>query len=173
MLDVIIRPSELSNNSYVAVAPGGRWMVSGEWFTMNRLLVYPTPVLNPLATEPAAGVPLAASVNLNRCVRNVQGAAFIDDRTIVCSTDDLSPGQCGWPVPQQLLQIELDAPLDGSDRKGTVTCLGEVPRGPLGVGETEVEGCDYDRQTGDFRVLVVPKIPIGELLVVIYRYRLE
>ncbi|MBO0729460.1 MAG: hypothetical protein J2P57_09390 [Acidimicrobiaceae bacterium] len=170
-LDRTLHPAELSNNSYIAVAPGGQWMVSGEWFTMNRLLVYPTPVLNPSATARGAKLPLAAVVRLNRCVRNVQGAAFIGDRTIVCSTDDLSPAQCEWPVPQQLLQIQLDAPLDGSDRQGIVTCMGQLPGGPPGVGHSEVEGCDYDHQTGDLRVLVIPKNPLGRLLVVTYRYR--
>jgi hypothetical protein len=170
-LDPELQPAELPNNSFVAVAPGGQWMVSGEWFTMHRLLVYPTPVFNPMATVSGADLPLAAVVKLDRCVRNVQGAVFIDDRTIVCSTDDLSPTQCGWPVSQQLLQVELDAPLDGSDREGVVTCMGQLPGGPPGVGETEVEGCDYDHQTGDLRVVVVPRTPLGEILVVVYRFR--
>ena len=47
-------------------------------------------------------------------------------------------------APQQLLQIQLDAPLDGSDREGTVTYLALLPSGPPGRGQTEVEGCDYD-----------------------------
>jgi hypothetical protein len=170
-LDLALEPAELSSNSYVAVAPGGHWMVSGEWFTMQRLLVFPTPLLNPLAAAPGGDLPLAAAVKLDRCVRNIQGAVFIDERTIICSTDDLSPAQCGWPVPQQLLQIELDAPLDGNDRQGIVTCMGQLPSGPPGVGETEVEGCDYDHRTGDLRVVVLPKTPLGQLLVVVYRYR--
>jgi hypothetical protein len=170
-LDLALQPAELSNNSYVAVAPGGDWMISGEWFTMRRILVYPTPVLNPTATGPGADLPLAAVVKLDRCVRNGQGAAFLDDRTVICSTDDLTPAECRWPVPQQLLQIELDAPLDGSDRRGTVTCLGQLPGGPPGVGATEVEGCDYDPRTGDLRVVVVPKTPLGKIVVVTYRYR--
>lgn len=170
-LDQSLDPAELSNNSYIAVAPGGSWMVSGEWFTMDRLLVFPTPLLNPLADRPGADLPLAAVVRLDRCIRNVQGAAFVADQMIVCSTNDLSPDQCGWPVPQQLLQIELDAPLDGTDRAGTVTCVGQLPSGPPGVGEAEVEGCDYDPRTGALRVVVVPKNPIGQLVVVVYEYR--
>jgi hypothetical protein len=170
-LQVALQLPELSNNSYVAVAPGGQWMLSGEWCTMQRLLVFPTPILNPSATKPGAGLPLAAVVNLDRCVRNVQGAVFVDERTIVCSSDDLSPARCGWPVPQQLLQIELDAPLDGSNRDGLVTCMGQLPGGPPGVGQPDVEGCDFDRRTGDLRVLVVPRNPLGQLLVVVYRYR--
>jgi hypothetical protein len=34
-----------------------------------------------------------------------------------------------------------------------------------------VEGCDYDQQTGDLRVVVVPKSPLGRLIVVVYQYR--
>lgn len=171
-LDLALQPAEQLNNSYVAVAPGGQWMLSGEWLIMQRLLVYPTPMLNPSAATPGE-LPLAAVVKLDRPVCNVQGAVFIDERTIVCSTNDLSPAQSGWPVPQQLLQIELDAPLDGSTRQGTVTCLGRLPGGPPGVGESEVEGCDYDHQTGDLRVVVAPRNPLGELFVVTYRYRRE
>jgi hypothetical protein len=170
-LDRALQPAEQSNNSYVAVSPGGQWMLSGEWLVMQRLLVYPTPLLNPSAATPGAELPLAAVVKLDRPICNVQGAVFIDERTIICSTNDLSPAQCGWPVPQQLLQIELDAPLDGSSRQGTVTCLGQLPAGPPGVGESEVEGCDYDHQTGDLRVVVAPRNPLGELFVVVYRYR--
>ncbi len=170
-LDLDLQPAELSNNSYVAIAPSGQWLVSGEWFAMQRLLVYPTPLLNPSATAAGADLPLAAVVKLDRCVRNVQGAAFIDDRTIVCSSDDLSPSECGWPAPQQLLQVELDAPLDGSDRQGTVTFLGQVSSGPPGFGSSEVQGCDYDHQTGFLRVVVVPKNPLGQLIVVVERYR--
>jgi hypothetical protein len=171
-LDAAIDPSELPNNSFVAVAPSGQWMISGEWLTMRRFLVFPAPVLNQTIAA-GAELPLAAVVKLDQCVRNVQGAVFIDDRTIVCSTDDLLPAQCGWPVPQQILQIELDAQLDGSDREGHVTCLVQVPGGPPGVGESEVEGCDYDRQTGDLRVVLVPKPPLGQIFVVVYRYRQE
>jgi hypothetical protein len=96
---------------------------------------------------------------------------FLDERTIVCATDDLEPTECGWPVPQQLLQIELDGPLDGADREGVVTCLGQLPAGPPGARASEVEGCDYDHRSGDLRLVVIPWAPVGWLVVVVYRYR--
>ena len=138
---------------------------------MKRLLVFPTPILNLSATNPKVELPLAGVITLDRCVTDVQGATFVDKQTIICSTHDLSPDQCAWPTPQQLLQIQLDAPLDGSDREGTVTYLAQLPSGPPGRGQTEVEGCDYDSQTGDLRVVVAPRNPLGQLFVVAYRYR--
>ena len=36
---------EEMNNSWVAVSPDSQWMVNGEWDTMNRFLVFPTPIL--------------------------------------------------------------------------------------------------------------------------------
>jgi hypothetical protein len=49
--------------------------------------------------------------------------------------------------------------------------MGQLPGGLPGVGHPEVQGCDYDHRTGDLRVVVVPRTPIGQLLVVVYRYR--
>jgi hypothetical protein len=43
---------EASNNSFSAVSPGARWMVNGEWGTMDRLLVFPMPGVG--ATDPGA-----------------------------------------------------------------------------------------------------------------------
>lgn len=31
------------NNSFAAVAPGGRWFLSGGWGTRRRLLIFPMP----------------------------------------------------------------------------------------------------------------------------------
>ncbi len=158
---------EMMNNSFAAISPDGQWMVSGEWSTMSRLLVFPTPMLNPAAAT--TNLPLAATIDLDRAVRNVQGAAFLDDTTLVCSTDD--PGPDLWPVTQQLLQVDLDRPLDGRPVGAKVTCLG-----PLGVqsrcqGTFEVEGIDYDDATGDLRVVVIPPSPCKRLAVAVYTYR--
>jgi hypothetical protein len=158
---------EMMNNSFAAISPDGQWMISGEWSTMQRLLIFPTPMLN--AAAATTDLSLAATVDLDRAVRNVQGAAFLDDTTLVCSTDD--PGTDLWPVRQQLLQIDLDRPLDGRTVGGTVTCLG-----PLGVqsrcqGTFEVEGVDYDDLTGDLRVVVIPPSPCKRLRVAVYTYR--
>ena len=54
-------PGEALNNSFVAISPGGQWMVSGEWGTMTRLLVHPTPGVNP-STSPSANLPWTSSI---------------------------------------------------------------------------------------------------------------
>src|SRR5436190_11406384 len=42
---------EANNNSFAAVSPDARWLVAGEWGTMDRLLVHPMPGV--VATNPA------------------------------------------------------------------------------------------------------------------------
>lgn len=46
-----LSPGEALNNSFDTITPDGQWMVSGEWGTMTRLLVFPTPGVNP-STSP-------------------------------------------------------------------------------------------------------------------------
>lgn len=82
-----LSPGEARNNSWSAVSPDGRWMLSGEWGTMDRLLVFPTPGVNP-ATSPSANLPQAATVRLDHAVRDVQGCDFLDATTLLCSSDD-------------------------------------------------------------------------------------
>ena len=75
-------PGEALNNSFVAISPGGQWMVSGEWGTMTRLLVHPTPGVNP-STSPSANLPWTSSIRLDRPVRDVQGCDFRDATTLL------------------------------------------------------------------------------------------
>jgi hypothetical protein len=160
---------ERMNNSYVAVSPDGQWMVSGEWDVMSRLLVFATPMLNPSA--PASGDELAwaALINLDRPVRNMQGATFLDATRLLCSTDD--PGTDLWPTARQLLQVDLAAPLAGASIDGRVSSLGPLPTHSICPGEPEVEGLDFDVATGDLRVVVVPPGVCG-FLVEVHRFRL-
>lgn len=58
---------EKSNNSFAAVAPSGRWFVSGEWGKMRRLLVFPMPGRNRLARH-GHDLPLVATIRLARPV---------------------------------------------------------------------------------------------------------
>jgi hypothetical protein len=134
-------PGEMSNNSFAAVAPGGRWFVSGEWQTMTRLLVFAAP--HPSARTPAVEqpLPLATTITLTRAVRNVQGCAFASSTRLVCSTND--PGTDLYPVPRQLLSVQLARPLDGRPVTGTPRLLGEAPSQTLCAGPAgEVEGID-------------------------------
>jgi hypothetical protein len=71
-----LAPGELMNNSFTAITPDGQWLVSGEWERMNRLLVFPMPVLNPQARDPKADLPLVGQITLDRPVNNLQGCVF-------------------------------------------------------------------------------------------------
>ena len=162
-----LAPGEMMNNSFVAISPDGQWMVSGEWDEMSRFLVFPTPMLNSSASADA--LLLAGTVELDRPVRNIQGGAFVDPVTLVCSSDD--PGTTLWPVARQLLQVDLDRPLDGHQVAGRVSCLGGLPLESRCSGTFEVEGIDFDPASGDLRVVVIPPPPCKWASVTVYRYR--
>lgn len=162
-----LAPGEMMNNSFVAITPDGEWMVSGEWGKMRRLLIFPTPALNPTATPD--DLPLAGTIELDHAIRNVQGAVFVDPTTLLCSTND--PDADLWPVARQLLQVELPRPLDGRPTTGRVTCLGPLPLESRCRGSFEVEGIDYDETSGELRVVVIPPQPCKQVSVAVYTYR--
>lgn len=131
-------PTEMINNSFAAIAPGGQWFVSGEWGTITRLLVFATPQLNPRAPAAGHNLPLAAVVVLSRPMRNVQGCAFSGTTTLVCSTDD--PRTDLYGVAKQLLSVRLSRPLDGHRAAAETTLLGPVPQRSRCPGRGETEG---------------------------------
>ncbi|MFD6490840.1 hypothetical protein [Streptomyces sp. NPDC060188] len=144
---------EALNNSFVAVTPGGSWMVSGEYGTMDRLLVFPTPGVNP-ATSPGANLPQASTVHLDHGVRDVQGCDFVTSTRLLCSSDD--PAGTLFGITKPLLQIDLTAEPNGSANvSGHVTALRQLPLRSSCSGTFEAEGIDYDRRTGTLRVIVV------------------
>ncbi|MGW4081657.1 hypothetical protein ACWEGS_01320 [Streptomyces sp. NPDC004822] len=145
-------PGEALNNSFVAISPGGQWMVSGEWGTMTRLLVHPTPGVNP-STSPSANLPWTSSIRLDRPVRDVQGCDFRDATTLLCSSDD--PDGSLFGITKPLLQIDLSAAPGASDVTGRVTALRQLPLRSSCSGSFEAEGIDYDRRTGTLRVIVI------------------
>ncbi|PZT70119.1 hypothetical protein DN402_31120 [Streptomyces sp. SW4] len=146
-------PGEAPNNSWVAISPDGRWMLSGEWGTMSRFLVFPTPGANP-ATSPSANLPQAATVRLDRPVRDVQGCDFVTATRLLCSSDD--PDGSLFGVTKPLLQVDLSAAVDGTaDVAGRVTALRQLPLRSACRGGFEAEGVDYDRRTGTLRVVVL------------------
>jgi hypothetical protein len=160
---------ELFNNSFAALSSDGQWLVSGEWGQVDRLLVFPTPTINPAALDPQQPLPLAGLFRLAHPVRNVQGAAFVDDTTLLCSTNDETTGL--WPARRQLLEVRLSRPLPDLSSPARVTCLGGLPYPAFGIHEPEVEGIDFDKDTGDLRVVIVPKLPLGLLFTGVYRFR--
>ncbi|MBC2904197.1 hypothetical protein [Streptomyces cupreus] len=143
---------EALNNSWVAITPAGQWMLAGEYGTMNRLLVFPTPGVNP-GTSPSANLPQASTVRLDHAVRDVQGCDFSGPTTLLCSSDDPAGTLFGMTKP--LLQIDLSAQPGSSDVTGHVTALRQLPLRSGCSGTFEAEGVDYDRRTGTLRVIVL------------------
>ncbi|MFE1439018.1 hypothetical protein [Streptomyces sp. NPDC058739] len=147
-----LSPGEALNNSWVAISPDGQWMLAGEWGTMTRLLVFPTPGVNP-GTSPSANLPQASTVRLDRAVRDVQGCDFSGPTTLLCSSDDPEGSLFGMTKP--LLQIDLSATPGTSDVSGRVTALRQLPLRSGCSGSFETEGIDYDRRTATLRVIVI------------------
>jgi hypothetical protein len=144
---------EALNNSWDAVSPDGQWMLSGEWGTMTRLLVFPTPGVNP-STSPSANLPQVSAVRLDHAVRDVQGCDFSGPTTLLCSSDDPEGSLFGLTKP--LLRIDLSAAPNGTaDVSGHVTALRQLPLRSSCSGTFEAEGIDYDRRSGVLRVIVV------------------
>jgi len=143
---------EALNNSWVAIAPSGQWMLSGEYGTMTRFLVFPTPGVN-ASTSPSANLPQAFTVTLDHAVRNVQGCDFVTATRLLCSSDD--PAGTLFGITKPLLQIDLAAEPGASSVTGHVTALRQLPLRSSCSGTFEAEGIDYDRRTGTLRVIVV------------------
>ena len=149
---------EASNNSFAAVSPDTRWMVSGEWGTMDRLLVMPMPGVG--ATDPAQNLPYVSAIRLNHQVRDIQGCDFVTATQLLCSSDDPAGTLFGTTKP--LLQVDLSGPVGTSDVTGQVTSLGQLPLQSGCSGEFEVEGIDYYEPDGTLRVIVMsPSICIA------------
>jgi hypothetical protein len=146
-----LEPWEATNNSFAAVSPNGRWLLAGEWGTMDRLLVHPMPGVAHL--DPAVNLPYASSVRLNRPVRDVQGCDFVTDRQLLCSSNDPAGDLFGMTKP--LLQVDLAAPVGAGDVTATVTALGQLPLQSACAGEFETEGIDHDERDGTLRVVVL------------------
>ncbi|MDT0446211.1 hypothetical protein [Streptomyces johnsoniae] len=146
-------PDEALNNSWVAVSPDGQWMLAGEYGTMNRLLVFPTPGVN-ASTSPSADLPQVSTVHLDHAVRDVQGCDFSGPTTLLCSSDD--PEGSLFGITKPLLQIDLSGEPNGTaDVSGHVTALGQLPLRSGCSGTFEAQGVDYDRRTGTLRVIVM------------------
>ncbi|WP_264937453.1 hypothetical protein [Streptomyces sp. A012304] len=148
-----LSPGEALNNSWVAITANGQWMLAGEWGTMTRLLVFPTPGVNS-STSPSANLPQVATVRLDRAVRDLQGCDFTGPTTLLCSSDD--PAGTLFGITKPLLRIDLSAEPNGtSDVTGRVTALRQLPLRSSCTGGFETEGIDYDRRTGTLRVIVL------------------
>lgn len=140
--------NETYNNSWVALS--GSWMLSGEYGTMDRLLGFAAPGLNPAAASP---LPLAFKVNLDHAVRDVQGCDFFSATVLLCSSDD--PAGTLFGITKPLLQIDLSRTPDGNDLTGHVTALRQLPLTSACSGTFEAQGIDYQEGDGTLRVIVM------------------
>jgi hypothetical protein len=166
---------EQENNSFAAITPNGQWMVSGEWDTMHRFLVFRTPILNDQTPREGGDLPLASVIHTDRPVTDIQGCTFITQTRLICSSDD-PIAENGIPR-KALLQIDLPRPLVGTDTTAHVTPLFSLPEisscERTGTGswpeDFEVEGLDYDRLARILRVEVIPPGACG-LNATLYEY---
>ncbi|MDT7800216.1 MAG: hypothetical protein QOI78_3649 [Actinomycetota bacterium] len=142
---------EANNNSFAAVSPDARWLVAGEYGTMDRLLVHPMPGV--VATDPARNLPYASAIRLDHPVRDVQGCDFQTATRLLCASDDPDGSLFGTTKP--LLQVDLAGGLTGSDVTGHVTSLGRLPLRSGCSGTFEVEGIDFDERDSTLRVIVM------------------
>ncbi|MEV5976194.1 hypothetical protein [Streptomyces sp. NPDC052114] len=148
---------EKLNNSFAAVSPDARWLVSGEWGDQNRLQVFPAPLLNP-STPPTGGdLPQAGQISLDKPVRDIQGCDFVSDTRLVCASNDASKEL--FPEDRPVLQVDLERPLDGQPVTGRVSSLFAAPQRSICSGTFETEGVDYDAARRTLRVEVVPPSP--------------
>ena len=157
---------EAPNNSFAAISPDGRWLVSAEWETVRRLLVFPSPTVR----RPARGLQLAGTIALDRPVRDLQGCDFVSSRQLVCASDDPGAPRTLVSSRHQLLQVHLLQRLHGGGAtRAHVSALGELPAGRACTGDFEPEGVDYDATTGLLRVEVVSPKPCPDTTVYVYR----
>ena len=149
---------EMANNSFAAVTPDGQWTVSAEWGAEQRLLVFPTPMVN---RSYAAGqpLPLAATVHLDKEVSDLQGCAFATATTLLCSDSS------------DLLRIDLNRPVQpDSLLAGSVSTVGALPEVGGCSGPYESEGVDVDRPLGQLR-LEMSQPGVCHLATQVYAYR--
>ncbi|MEU7577129.1 hypothetical protein AB0B50_05930 [Streptomyces sp. NPDC041068] len=148
---------EKLNNSFAAVSPDARWLVSGEWGDQSRLQVFPAPLLNSSTPPTGGALPQAGQISLDKPVRDIQGCDFVSDTRLVCASNDASKEL--FPVDRPVLQVDLERPLDGRPVTGRVSSLFAAPQRSICSGTFETEGVDYDSARRTLRVEVVPPAP--------------
>jgi hypothetical protein len=158
---------ELYNNSFDTVSPDTQWMVSGEWGTMSHLQIYPTPLLNPETSATGGSLNLSGYIQLDHQVNDIQGCDFVTSTELICASDDSSETLFSNAKP--LLEVDLSAPLDGSDVTGHVVDLGSIPQSSDCSGTYEAEGVDYDAATGILSVEIIQP-SICEIVTSVYQY---
>ena len=159
---------EMYNNSFDAIAPSRQWMVSGEWGTMSRLQIFPTPLLNPTTSQVGGPLDLAGYIQLDHQVNDVQGCDFVTATRLICASDDSTETLFSNDKP--LLEVDLSAALTGKSVTGHVLDLGSIPQESVCSGTFEAEGVDYDPGTGVLRVEMIQP-GVCEVVTTVYQYK--
>ena len=159
---------ELYNNSFDTISPDTQWMVSGEWGTMSHLQIYPTPLLNSETSSDGGSLDLSGYIELDHQVNDIQGCDFVTSTQLICASDDSSETLFSNAKP--LLEVDLSAPLDGSDVTGHVVDLGSIPQSSICSGTYEAEGVDYDVATGVLSVEIIQP-SVCEVVTSVYEYK--
>ncbi len=151
-------PGEAANNSFVTVSPDGRYLVSGEWGAVDRLLVF----ANPVGRPDGADLALAGTIDLDRPLTDVQSCDFLDASTLICASD----------TPEQAVYtVRLAHPLgDGLPVRASVHREFALPHRSACRGGYEAEGIDYDAHRKVLSVAVIDPAPCL-LNTKIFRYR--
>ena len=159
---------ELYNNSFDTISPDTQWMVSGEWGTMSHLQIYPTPLLNSATSSDGGSLNLSGYIQLDHQVNDIQGCDFVTSTELICASDDSSETLFSNAKP--LLEVDLSAPLNGSDVTGHVVDLGSIPQSSDCSGTFEAEGVDYNGATGVLSVEIIQP-SICEVVTSVYQYK--
>ena len=158
---------ELYNNSFDTISPDTQWMVSGEWGTMSHLQIYPTPLLNSQTSSTGGALNLSGYIQLDHQVNDIQGCDFVTSTKLICASDDSTETLFSNAKP--LLEVDLSAPLNGTDVTGHVVDLGSIPQSSDCSGTFEAEGVDYNAATGVLSVEIIQP-SICEVVTSIYQY---
>lgn len=138
---------ETAHNSWVAVSPDGKWLASGEWEDMTSILVFR------LADIGRPTIDVDSRIVLDTPLTLVQGCDFDGPLRLVCHDNTAA---------RDLLQLDLDRPLDGADVSARPTVLGSTPvdvaipwLAPFCTGATEAEGVDVSADGSTLRILTI------------------
>lgn len=134
----------MTNNSWIAISPDGKWLLNGGWGNMNYFTAFARPTGAGTST-------LAFKITLDRTLRNIQGCDFISNLRMVCQDDVEGAGN------KSVWQIDINNYLTGVNRTARTTRLGDAPGDQTDPAciQGESEGVDYNTTTKVFRATFI------------------